>query len=61
MYSGDPAVGQQCVAGSSSVCLFGTRLSSCSSTRARDFSVGSDGCVEVSRTKTPQLSLSLHF
>ena len=48
----DPGLGQQCVAGHP-FCLFGTRLSSCSSARACDFSVGADRCdrSDVSRTK----------
>ena len=45
MYSGDPGLGQQCVAGRP-LYPFGTRLSSCSSTRACDFSVGSNGYVD---------------
>ena len=60
VYSGDPGLRRQCVAGRP-LCVFGTKLSSCSSTRTFDLSVGSDGCVDVSRSKTPQLSLTLHF
>ena len=40
MYSGDPGLGQQCVTGRP-LCFFKTRLSSCSSTGACDFVVGS--------------------
>ena len=43
VYSGDPRLGQQCVAGRP-LCLFGARLSSCSSTGAGDFVVGSTDC-----------------
>ena len=43
VYSGDPRLGQQCVAGRA-LCLRGARRSSCSCTRACDFIVGSVDC-----------------
>ena len=54
----DPRLGQQCVAGRP-LCLFGTRLSSCSSIGACDFVVGSTACAISTGTSPsgPELSL----
>ena len=52
VYSGDPGLGQQCVAGRP-LCLFAKRLSSCSSTGACDFVVGSADCATSMGTTSP--------
>ena len=53
IHPGVSGFGQQCVAGRPR-CLLGTRLSSCSSTRARDFSVGSTGYANSMGATSPR-------
>ena len=57
MYSGDPRLGKQCVAGRP-LRLFGTRLSSCSCTGACDFVVGSTARATSIGTSPPGPELS---
>ena len=57
LYSGDPRLGQQCVAGRP-LCLFGTGRSSCSSTEACHFVVGSADCATSIGTTVPGPTVS---
>ena len=57
MYSAYPGLGRQFVAGRP-LCLFGTRLSSFSSTGACDFVVGSTACATSRGTSPPRPELS---